>query len=314
MTLIIGTSDGVWEVKDSGYERIGLADQDVGHVATRNGTMLAAVSHDGLYAITDGEQRRVWEGDARSCAIAPGGRFYVGTEPAMVFRSDDAGATWRRLDDIDHLPTRESWYFPPPPHQPHVRSIDFLPNDSTSVLVGVEVGGVLLSTDRGESWRELNEGVNVDVHTVRPDPLQAGRLVAVTGGGVYATEDGGASWERRMSGIGHGYTNGLHINPDRAGEVLVAAAERPPGLNAGVYHSLDAGRTWEEVRDPALPTRYDRVPVLLFADGAAWIATEGGQIFRADEPQGSWSLVLEVPATIYTASAGDSPSSIMGWR
>jgi len=60
-------------------------------------------------------------------------------------------ATWSRSSQIDQLPTRSTWYFPPPPHEPHVRSIDYLPNDARSVLVGIEVGGVLLSHDRGET-------------------------------------------------------------------------------------------------------------------------------------------------------------------
>src|SRR5207244_681746 len=126
-----------------------------------------------------------------ACAIAPDGTLYVGIEPAMLFRSADGGTTWTRLAAIDALPTRASWYFPPPPHQPHVRSIDFLPHAARSVLAGVEVGGVLLSPDGGVSWREMNDGVHVDVHTVRPDPGQPGRLIAVTGDGVYRSEDDG---------------------------------------------------------------------------------------------------------------------------
>ena len=53
-----------------------------------------------------------------------------------------AGASWRRCDAIDLLPTRAQWTFPGPPHEPHVLSIDFLINGSTAVVAGVEVGGV----------------------------------------------------------------------------------------------------------------------------------------------------------------------------
>ena len=191
-----------------------------------------------------------------------------------------------------------------------MRSIDFLPGEPASVLVGVEVGGVLRSDDYGETWREMSDGVNVDVHTVRPDPSQPGRLVALTGGGIYVSESGGAAWDARMGGTGQRYAVGLHINPDQSGEMLVATGERPPGLNARVYHTVDAGRSWVEVRDPALPDHYGRVPVLLFADGAAWVATAEGQIFRASNPGGGWSLVGELPATLYAAVESGSPSSI----
>lgn len=310
MTLILGTNDGVWQVTDGRYERIALDGKYVSHVATSGSRILAAVPHDGLYDVPDAGEARIWEGDARSCAISPEGKLYVGIEPAMIYRSDDNGTNWVRLDGIDELPTRKEWYFPPPPHQPHVRSIDFLPGVPESILAGIEVGGVLLSEDYGETWREMNEGLHVDVHTVRPDPSHHGSMMAVTGGGIYASEDGGASWEPRMNGTSQGYAVGLHINPHRSGEALVATGERPPGLNSHIFHSVDAGRSWKEVRHALLPERYSRVPVLLFADAAVWIATEEGQIFRADDVEGDWSLVCRLPAEVNAAAGGGSPSSI----
>ena len=315
MALVLGTSDGVWVLQDGQSERAALAGKTVSHVANRRGTILAATPRDGLYEKSDSGERRIWEGDARSCAIGPDGKFYLGIEPAMVYRSDDAGETWTRLDKIDELPTRTSWYFPPPPHQPHVRSIDFLPDIAGSVLAGVEVGGVLLSHDYGDNWEEMNNGVHVDVHTVRPDPSQPGRLIAVTGGGLYVSEDNGESWKHITEGLGQGYAVGLHINPDRAGEVLVATGERPPGLNARVYHSLDGGHSWRQITDSTLPERYDRVPVVLFTEGGAWIATHEGQVFRAEDTRGSWSLVYQLTTPIHAASAGGSPSSVSsGYR
>jgi photosystem II stability/assembly factor-like uncharacterized protein len=314
MAIVFGTSDGVWTVENNSFERVGLAGKSVSHVAMRDGVIIAAAPHDGLYKLSGDGERRLWDGDARSCAIGPDGRLYVGTEPAMIFRSDDSGATWRRLDKIDELPTRSEWYFPPPPHLPHVRSIDFLPDSPSSVLAGVEVGGVLLSDDHGESWREMNNGVNVDVHTVRPDPLKPGRLLAVTGGGIYGSEDRGETWEERMTGLAQGYAVGLHFNPGRPGEALVATGERPPGLNARVYHSLEAGQRWHEVIAPALPKQYGRVPVVIFSEDAAWIATEDGKVFRASDPHSKWSLVCQLPAAIYAAAAGGSPSSVTGYR
>src|SRR5690606_13127533 len=103
--------------------RLGLEGVRVAHLAVDDGTVLAAVSGDGLYVMAGEETRRVWEGDAHSCAIT-GGAWYVGVEPAMVFRSRDRGASWTRLSAIDELPTRAEWTFPPPPHEPHVLSID----------------------------------------------------------------------------------------------------------------------------------------------------------------------------------------------
>ena len=203
MKLSIGTDDGLWEFEDT-CRRLGLAGERVHHLALGTGMPLAAVPHEGLYALGGGSERKLWTGDARSWAIGPDGALYVGMEPAMVYRSDDGGESWRRLDAIDRLPSRPTWTFPPPPHEPHVLSIDFLPDEPASVLVGIEVGGVIVSRDRGESWEERLDGLYIDVHSVRPDPGAPGRLFAVTGSGFYVSEDDGARWEPRMSGLSSG--------------------------------------------------------------------------------------------------------------
>ena len=117
MSIIFGTSDGVWRLDNGSGERIGLAGKSVCHVADSGTSVLAAVPRDGLYDLSGSGERRIWEGDARACAVGPDNKLYVGMEPAMVFRSDDAGQTWKRSDKIDELPTRSEWYFPPPPHQ-----------------------------------------------------------------------------------------------------------------------------------------------------------------------------------------------------
>jgi len=309
MPLLLGTTNGVWRLNGTA-EQIGLANRKAVHVADRDGTIVAAVPKDGLYTTGLDSDKRIWEGDARASAIGPDGSLFVGTEPAMLFRSDDRGATWTRSSQIDELPTRSTWYFPPPPHEPHVRSIDFLPDDAQSVLVGIEVGGVLLSRDRGESWAEMNEGVYVDVHQVRPDVAEPGRLLAATGNGLYLSEDNAVSWQTITVGGGEGYAVGVAFNPDRAGEVLIATGDRPPGLNARVFHSLDGGHNWTQIVHPTLPNQYARVPVLLFAEGSAWIMTDTGHVYRTDDPRSGWSLVAEFGTPIHAASAGGSPSSV----
>jgi photosystem II stability/assembly factor-like uncharacterized protein len=309
MTVFVGTRDGLWHINGTA-ERAGLAGKNVVHVADRNDLVLGAVPHDGLYEVSGAGERRLWDGDARSAAIGSDGALYVGTEPAMLFRSDDHGDSWTRLSAIDELPTRAKWYFPADVHEPHVRSIDFVGDAPSRVLVGVEVGGVLLSGDRGETWQEMNNGVYVDVHAVRADPTLPARMVAVTGAGVYLSEDGAASWQELQVGSGEHYAVGVHFNAAHPGEVLIATGDRPPGLNARVFRSVDGGHSWTQVSDSTLPDRYARVPVVLYADGSAWLLTDTGQAYRADDAGSQWSLVSEVHTTINAASAGGAPSSV----
>ena len=69
MTITFGTNDGVWQLAEDTAHRTGLAGKEVSHVGTRNGATLAAVPYDGLYELSTTGARRIWEGDARSCAI-----------------------------------------------------------------------------------------------------------------------------------------------------------------------------------------------------------------------------------------------------
>lgn len=311
MQIALGTDDGVFQFDGRKARQLGLSGTRVTHVARSGEQVLAAVPRDGVYRLAEGRVERVFSGDARSCAIGPDGSYYAGVEPAMIYRSESGGRTWTRADAIDRLPSRSSWTFPPPPHQPHVLSIDFLPGEPSSVLVGIEVGGVIRSADRGKTWSELNRGVYVDVHSVRPDRERTGQLFAVTGRGFYASEDGGLSWERRMKGMERGYTMGLHIHPERAGEVLVSAGDRPPGLNGRVYHTVDGGRSWSELAGSALPELSRRAAVPLFRQGAAWLGLDSGDLLRAERASGPWKVAGEVGVPINAMVAEGSPSSVM---
>ncbi|MBI4220585.1 MAG: hypothetical protein HY682_10600 [Chloroflexi bacterium] len=308
--LILGTDDGVWELTPSGAERIGMQGKRICHVAHRANVTLASVPHDGLYLRKDGRFRRIWTGDARACAISPRGVLYVGAEPAMVHWSVDEGKTWNTAEAIDHLPTRDDWYFPPPPHKPHVRSIDFFPGDPETVLVGIEVGGFIVSPDGGISWEEMNEGINVDVHTARPDPSNPRCIYAVTGGGFHASEDGGHTWQHRMEGIDRWYTAGLHVNPAQEGELLVAAGDRPPGRNGRLYHSSDGGNSWGRAKGNGLPGEFESVPVPLFAPGRVYVGTDKGEIFSAKRVEGSWSPAGFVGTPINAMAADGATSSV----
>jgi photosystem II stability/assembly factor-like uncharacterized protein len=308
MDLVLGTGDGVWSLTGDTLERVALPGVRVHHVAWRDEVVLAAAPRDGLYRVAGGAARRVWEGDARSCAIGADGAYYVGMEPAMIARSDDAGETWRRLDAIDALPTRGEWTFPPPPHEPHVLSIDFLADEA--LLAGVEVGGAIVSADRGESWAERNDGIYVDVHSVRPAGSDPDRVYAVTGNGFYASEDDGRSWERRMTGMDNGYTIGLSVHPERAGQVLVTSGDRPPGLNGRIYRSDDGGHGWRELTGDPLPGPRDRAPAPLLTAGGAWLGGADGRLLRSTDLAG-WEVVATIPAAINALAAPGRSSSVM---
>lgn len=44
---------------------------------------------------------------------------------------------------------------------------------------------------------------------------------------------------------------GLAFNPERRGEVLVAAGDRPPAIGVHVHRSEDGGNSWQDITEVA---------------------------------------------------------------
>src|SRR6266536_4076064 len=116
------------------------------------------------------------EPDVFSVAVsAADGAVYAGTEPSRLFRSDDRGESWHELETLLELPSRPSWSFPPRPWTSHVRWIAPSPHDPDLLMVGIELGGLMRSTDRGASWQDHRPGAQPDVHSLAWHPQVEGR-------------------------------------------------------------------------------------------------------------------------------------------
>ena len=104
---------------------------------------------------------------------AAGGAIYAGSEPSRLFRSDDQGESWRELAGLLELPSRPTWSFPPRPWTSHVRWIAPSPHDAELILVGIELGGLMRSTDGGQTWHDHRPGAQRDVHSLAWHPQAA---------------------------------------------------------------------------------------------------------------------------------------------
>ena len=96
-------------------------------------------------------------------------RLFAGTEPAHLFVSEDLGLNWRELPALRSVPSVPKWSFPAPPHVGHVKHINFDADNPNTIYASVEVGGLLRSTDGGESWEEF-PGLYEDVHRLMVHP------------------------------------------------------------------------------------------------------------------------------------------------
>lgn len=132
-----------------------LDGEPVACVAADGDRVLVGTQGGGLLVSEDGGERwerlELSEPDVLSVAIgAADGALYAGTEPSRIFVCRDNGS-WRELEALQKIPSRERWSFPPRPWTHHVRWIAPDPHLPERLLVGIELGGVMLSEDGGRS-------------------------------------------------------------------------------------------------------------------------------------------------------------------
>lgn len=123
------------------------------------------------------------------------------------------------------------------------------PTNASIVFAGTLNGGVFKSTDRGNTWRAVNNGLGgLFIDSLAVDPTNGNTVYAGTHGqGVYKSTDGGANWFAVNNGIANQsvvYT--LAVNPSNP--KIVFAGTRIQGTFTGIlYRSLNGGASWETV-------------------------------------------------------------------
>jgi photosystem II stability/assembly factor-like uncharacterized protein len=244
---------------------------------------------------------------------AADGAVYAGTEPSRLFCSDDHGETWHALDALLELPSRPSWSFPPRPWTSHVRWIAPSPHDSDLLLVGIELGGLMRSTDRGESWEDHRPGAQRDVHSLAWHPRVDGRAYEAGGGGTAWSEDAGETWQAADDGRDRHYTWSVAVDPEDADRWYVSASTGPFAAHGGRdpqarIYARDDGTPWRALAGglpeplPAMPYALVAMGAVLLAglaDGRIWESADRGETWRASTLHGD-----PLPAIHALAAAG----------
>ena len=269
-------------------------------VAADGDRVIVGTQGEGALLSSDGGRRwervELAERDVFSVAIGPAdGTLYAGTEPSHLFVCRD-GAEWTELEALQDIPSRERWSFPPRPWTHHVRWIAPDPHRAERLLVAIELGGVMLSEDGGESFSDHRPGAKRDAHEITWHPHAEGRAYEAAGDGAAWSADGGHTWAALDAGRELGYCWALAADPDDPDRWYVSAAPGPreahsAGQARGRLYRWD-GDAWRE-----LPVPGESMPYTLAAQADELVCgMADGRLLHSPDRGESWQeLAVTAP-------------------
>jgi hypothetical protein len=163
-------------------------------------------------------------------------------------------------------------------------------------VVGIEVGGVLVTSDGGDSWR-VGRGAIYDCHTLATHPHDGMRFYqggAGLGKCTRTSSDGGETWRGPRSADDRTYgwaTVGDPENPDTwyySASSSPFKAHTPGRAAAHIYRGRDGGQVQRLAG--GLPDGIPEMPYQLVEhEGSLFAGLANGDVWRSENRGDSWT-------------------------
>ena len=227
--------------------------------------------------------------------------IFAGYEPCAIERSEDGGASWRKMNTEEVIFPHVTTYM-----EPLAKRVIGIAIDSShpmDMYAAIEVGGVLASRDGGESWESVTDGLYTEIHTldlhgVEVNAAQPGSVYIVTRVGPFRSRDRGRHWEYvqvEEMFPGGSYCRELLTAPDDPRTMYLAASAGGGASPAGtvpagaLFRSRDTGETWEKMDLGETPASLmARVAISRADPSQLHCCSRDGQVFSSYDAGDTW--------------------------
>ncbi len=244
---------------------------------------------------------RVWQmtgpfgGDVTALAIDPrnADRVWLGTSDGQVFRSTDGGTVWKRIRPGIKAPGFIITVILFDREKPGVIYAGVRPLlDLTEETNG---GGIFVSEDDGESWRELEGMRGRAVRGLVQAAKDANVLAVAARNGIYVTKDRGKTWER-ITPANDPELKGFHsvaIDPRDVNVIYVGTHHLP-------WKTTNCGQKWDRAGSKETGMIDDSDIFVIHIDESnpdTILMSACSGIYRSTDASARWSKIQGIPYT-----------------
>ena len=339
--LIFSKSENEWEL-----EKIHFIGLPIGyfHHDERNNAWWVAVNHKHwgpkLYrSFDEGEtfkeitaprfNKEAPEGVKSIWTIAHGqsddpNTFYIGVEPAAIFKTINGGQSFAQLNQLSEHPSRASWQGGGKgSNNPFLHTILVDQEDYNHLTVGISSAGVFQSYNAGNTWEPTNKGLDAfflpdsnvvvghDPHALKVPKSNLNVIWQQNHCGIYRSEDKGKSWKNVTDKNGfanYGFAILQCDKDEQTAWVIPAQSDHmriPHNNQLTVYRTNDGGQNWQALIE-GLPQNgaFDLVLRAGFdgKNGNLAFGSNNGNLYYSSDEGESWIVVSQNLSTIRSVS------------